>query len=130
MHILTLTCCRGLLFAATESSERRRCHHGLCRYQYVNPTEVVGTEAYLDPHYQRTGQLSAKSDVYALGLVFLHLVTWHANPQYIHRLVISDDSLDDTCARVDPAAGEWPNKVGVLYTTKRHPVVWDASAHL
>ncbi len=30
-------------------------------------TQLVGTLAYVDPEYLRTGQFSPKSDVYALG---------------------------------------------------------------
>lgn len=36
---------------------------------------MAGTFCYIDPEYQKTGMLGTKSDVYALGIIFLQLVT-------------------------------------------------------
>ncbi|KAI3682617.1 hypothetical protein L1987_82713 [Smallanthus sonchifolius] len=38
-------------------------------------TRVMGTYGYCAPEYQRTGQLTVKSDVYNFGVVFLELIT-------------------------------------------------------
>lgn len=38
-------------------------------------TRVMGTMGYLDPKYLETGHLTPKSDVYALGVIFLELLS-------------------------------------------------------
>lgn len=38
-------------------------------------SRVMGTYGYCAPEYQRTGQLTAKSDVYSYGVVLLELIT-------------------------------------------------------
>ncbi|XP_074315808.1 putative serine/threonine-protein kinase PBL26 [Silene latifolia] len=38
-------------------------------------TRVMGTYGYCAPEYQRTGQLTSKSDVYSYGVVLLELIT-------------------------------------------------------
>ncbi|CAI5461123.1 unnamed protein product [Closterium sp. Yama58-4] len=38
-------------------------------------TRVLGTMGYLDPKYLETGHLTPKSDIYALGVVYLELLT-------------------------------------------------------
>ncbi|CAH9074353.1 unnamed protein product [Cuscuta epithymum] len=38
-------------------------------------TRVMGTYGYCAPEYQRTGQLTVKSDVYTFGVVLLELIT-------------------------------------------------------
>ncbi|KAJ4842312.1 hypothetical protein Tsubulata_026592 [Turnera subulata] len=38
-------------------------------------SRVMGTYGYCAPEYQRTGQLTAKSDIYSFGVVLLELVT-------------------------------------------------------
>ncbi|KAG6541120.1 hypothetical protein Mapa_017491 [Marchantia paleacea] len=39
------------------------------------PTQVIGTPGYLDPEYSSTKQLTAKSDIYSLGVVLLELIS-------------------------------------------------------
>ncbi|KAK9668331.1 hypothetical protein RND81_13G052400 [Saponaria officinalis] len=41
---------------------------------HINPTRVVGTHGYMAPEYLFHGQFSAKSDVYAFGVLILEIV--------------------------------------------------------
>uniref|UniRef100_A0A1D1ZGN6 RING-type E3 ubiquitin transferase n=1 Tax=Anthurium amnicola TaxID=1678845 RepID=A0A1D1ZGN6_9ARAE len=70
-------------------------------------TAPVGTFCYIDPEYQRTGMLSLKSDVYALGMVMLQLLT--AKPPmglaHIVEMALENDCLVNV---LDSSAGEWP----------------------
>lgn len=72
-----------------------------------NETGPVGTMCYIDPEYQRTGVISPKSDVYALGMVILQLLT--AKPAiaitHLVETAIHDKNLKDV---LDPKAGFWP----------------------
>ncbi|XP_050385376.1 U-box domain-containing protein 35-like [Argentina anserina] len=67
----------------------------------------VGTMCYIDPEYQRTGVISPKSDVYALGMVILQLLTAKPAVAITHLVetAIHDKSLKDV---LDPKAGPWP----------------------
>ncbi|XP_039126445.1 U-box domain-containing protein 35-like [Dioscorea cayenensis subsp. rotundata] len=38
-------------------------------------TAAAGTFCYIDPEYQKTGMLGIKSDIYALGIILLQLIT-------------------------------------------------------
>lgn len=38
-------------------------------------SRVMGTYGYCAPEYQRTGQLTVKSDIYSFGVVLLELIT-------------------------------------------------------
>ncbi|KAI3800067.1 hypothetical protein L1987_35375 [Smallanthus sonchifolius] len=70
-------------------------------------TSPAGTLCYIDPEYQRTGLVSPKSDVYALGMVILQLLT--ARPAIAVTHVVETALEDDELANVlDPEAGEWP----------------------
>lgn len=70
-------------------------------------TSPAGTLCYIDPEYQRTGLVSPKSDVYALGIVILQLLT--ARPAIAVTHVVETALEDDVLATVlDPEAGEWP----------------------
>ncbi|XP_020585004.1 U-box domain-containing protein 52-like [Phalaenopsis equestris] len=72
-------------------------------------TAPVGTICYIDPEYQRTGQVSPKSDTYALGIVILQLLTGKPpiGLAYIVELALEDGTL---CDILDSKAGEWPEK--------------------
>jgi serine/threonine protein kinase len=70
-------------------------------------TNLVGTLFYMDPEYQRTGQVSLKSDTYALGMVLLQLLT--AKPAVgladIVERAVEEHRLVDI---LDQRAGMWP----------------------
>lgn len=70
-------------------------------------TGPVGTFCYIDPEYQRTGLVSPKSDVYALGIVILQLLTAKPAIALAHLVekAIENDSISDV---LDEDAGEWP----------------------
>ncbi|KAK4487446.1 hypothetical protein RD792_005919, partial [Penstemon davidsonii] len=70
-------------------------------------TSTAGTFCYIDPEYQQTGMLGVKSDVYALGVVLLQLLT--AKPamgltHYISR-AIEKETLSEL---LDPVVTDWP----------------------
>ena len=66
-----------------------------------------GSTPYTDPEYLTTGELTARSDMYSLGIVVLRLVTGQP-PLGITRKV--EDALDkgEMETLVDRSAGEWP----------------------
>uniref|UniRef100_A0ACD6AC76 Uncharacterized protein n=2 Tax=Avena sativa TaxID=4498 RepID=A0ACD6AC76_AVESA len=78
----------------------------------VKNTAPVGTFCYIDPEYQRTGVVSAKSDVYALGVVVLQLLTGRTSPlglaHAVETVLEEEDSGDSFSEMLDAAAGEWP----------------------
>jgi len=72
-------------------------------------TDLVGTLFYMDPEYQRSGQVSAKSDVYALGMVFLQLLTAKSPMGLVDTVerAVEERRLVDI---LDQRAGKWPVK--------------------
>ncbi|PVH32417.1 hypothetical protein PAHAL_9G395000 [Panicum hallii] len=73
-------------------------------YQTTNPR---GTFAYMDPEFLTTGELTARSDIYSLGIVILQLVT--GKPALgIGRAVEDALEKDESELLVDQSAGEWP----------------------
>uniref|UniRef100_A0A0E0L7K5 RING-type E3 ubiquitin transferase n=1 Tax=Oryza punctata TaxID=4537 RepID=A0A0E0L7K5_ORYPU len=73
----------------------------------IKNTAPVGTFCYIDPEYQRSGAVSMKSDVYALGIVILQLLT-AKSPMGIAHVVetaLEDGHFVDI---LDAAAGQWP----------------------
>jgi len=70
-------------------------------------TAPVGTFFYIDPEYQRTGQVSPKSDTYALGMVILQLLTGKPPMGLAHIVekAVEGGFLVDI---LDPEAGQWP----------------------
>lgn len=75
----------------------------------IKDTTPVGTFFYIDPEYQRTGLVSPKSDVYALGMVILQLLT--AKPPMGLTLIVERALEEGNLAEIlDPAAGQWPSE--------------------
>ena len=70
-------------------------------------TTLMGTMAYMDPDYQRTGVISCESDVYSLGIVMLQILTGQP-PVGVIDLVeeaIDNHKLEDV---IDKSVGDWP----------------------
>lgn len=80
------------------------------QHTMVKNTAPVGTFCYIDPEYQRTGAVSAKSDVYALGVVVLQLLTGRTSPLGLAHAV--ETALEDGGSAftdiLDATGGKWP----------------------
>ncbi|XP_021842169.1 U-box domain-containing protein 35 isoform X2 [Spinacia oleracea] len=93
---------------------------GLCTMLNLDPsslstltlykdTSPVGTLCYIDPEYQRTGLISMKADVYALGMVILQLLT--AKPAVGITHVVEDAIKGGRLMQMlDRCGGRWPLK--------------------
>ncbi|CAI0449642.1 unnamed protein product [Linum tenue] len=79
-------------------------HSDITMYKDTAP---VGTLCYIDPEYQRTGLISPKSDVYALGMVILQLLTGKPAMALAH--LVERAMEEGQLARLlDSGAGNWP----------------------
>ncbi|XP_074294197.1 U-box domain-containing protein 35-like [Silene latifolia] len=91
---------------------------GLCTMLNLEPSAMsvmtlctdstpVGTLCYIDPEYQRTGKISVKADVYALGIVILQLLT--AKPAVGITNVVEDAMKERRLMQIlDKDGGKWP----------------------
>ncbi len=59
----------------------------------VQDSEVVGTLAYMDPEYLRSGCFGPKSDVYSLGMVMLQALTGGGPQGAWHGLAVGDERV-------------------------------------
>ncbi|KAI5067997.1 hypothetical protein GOP47_0016342 [Adiantum capillus-veneris] len=68
---------------------------------------LVGTIAYIDPDYQRTGVVSRETDVYSLGIIMLQLLTGRPAIGVADLVEEAVDSghIEDV---LDKSAGDWP----------------------
>lgn len=68
---------------------------------------LAGTLHYMDPEYQRTGTVRPKSDVYALGVITLQLITARQARGVI--LAVENAIKNGSFSHVlDKSAGDWP----------------------
>ena len=78
----------------------------------VLDTRLVGTHAYIDPEYLRTGRFGPKSDVFSLGVVMMQLLTGRDARDAVGSVEAAlQRALRDPAsfaAVVDPRAGAWP----------------------
>lgn len=77
-------------------------------------TATAGTFCYIDPEYQQTGLLGIKSDIYALGIMLLQIITAKP-PMGLTHLV--ERAIDrGTFAEVlDGAVADWPVEEALRY---------------
>lgn len=75
---------------------------------------AVGTLAYVDPEFRKTGEFGPKSDVYALGIVLLDLLTALKQQTYvlIEQATLKRDEAG-LMKLLDPKAGDWPAAVAM-----------------
>lgn len=78
-----------------------------CALTEYKMTGVAGTFYYMDPEYVRTRKLFPACDVYALGIIFLQLLTARSPMGIIDDVeeAIKEGSLNEI---LDKTAGEWP----------------------
>ncbi|KAG2438743.1 hypothetical protein HXX76_005288 [Chlamydomonas incerta] len=74
----------------------------------IKDSRLVGTFEYMDPEYMRTGEYSAKSDVYALGMVLLQLLTGREGAQVVSVVESARRQPLGFGPCIDPRAGDWP----------------------
>uniref|UniRef100_A0A0D9VCB1 Protein kinase domain-containing protein n=1 Tax=Leersia perrieri TaxID=77586 RepID=A0A0D9VCB1_9ORYZ len=72
-------------------------------------TDAAGTFCYIDPEYQKTGLVTTKSDVYALGIIYLQMIT--AKDAMGLAYMVSDALEEGTFEQLlDPNVTGWPVK--------------------
>ncbi|KAG8069774.1 hypothetical protein GUJ93_ZPchr0006g44860 [Zizania palustris] len=70
-------------------------------------TDAAGTFCYIDPEYQKTGLVTTKSDVYALGIIYLQMIT--AKDAMGLAYMVSDALEEGTFEELlDPNVTGWP----------------------
>ncbi|CAI5465193.1 unnamed protein product [Closterium sp. Yama58-4] len=94
--------------------------------QFVGQGEVLpetwrlsGSVGYIDPSEMQTGELTGRSDVYALGLIILQLLLGQPNIRALHKQLMPfkraggavEAAVEEFMCCLDPAAGIWPRKV-------------------
>lgn len=72
-------------------------------------TATAGTFCYIDPEYQKSGLVSTKSDIYALGVILLQLVTARP-PMGLAHGVESSMETGSFERMLDPNVPNWPKE--------------------
>ncbi|KAL6010578.1 hypothetical protein ACLOJK_001012 [Asimina triloba] len=70
-------------------------------------TATAGTFCYIDPEYQQTGLLGIKSDIYALGIILLQLLTAAPPMGLAHNVEIALE-MGRFERMLDPKVPDWP----------------------
>ncbi|KXZ51279.1 hypothetical protein GPECTOR_13g766 [Gonium pectorale] len=81
----------------------------------VKDSRLVGTFEYMDPEYLRSGEYSARSDVYALGMVLLQLLTGRGGAQVVATVETARKQPLGFAPIIDPRAGPWPAAEAVAF---------------
>ncbi|KAJ0988501.1 hypothetical protein J5N97_006857 [Dioscorea zingiberensis] len=70
-------------------------------------TAAAGTFCYIDPEYQKTGMLGIKSDIYALGIILLQLITAAPPVGLAHNveMAMEEGRFEEV---LDPNVPDWP----------------------
>lgn len=76
-------------------------------YTVYRETRPAGTFAYMDPEYLRTGSFGPHSDIFALGIVILQVLT---GKQAVGVVDLVEAAMDANKLHevLDRSAGEWP----------------------
>ncbi|XP_058724979.1 U-box domain-containing protein 35-like isoform X2 [Vicia villosa] len=77
-------------------------------------TSAAGTLCYIDPEYQQTGKLTAKSDIYSLGIMFLQIITARPPMGLSHQVkkAIENGNFVDM---LDPVVMDWPTDEALAF---------------
>ncbi|KAL0917298.1 hypothetical protein M5K25_012352 [Dendrobium thyrsiflorum] len=78
-------------------------------------TAAAGTFCYIDPEYQKTGLVSTKSDIYALGVILLQLVTARP-PMGLAHYVENSVEMGSFEQMLDPNIPNWPKEQAMRLT--------------
>ncbi|KAJ3693053.1 hypothetical protein LUZ60_012148 [Juncus effusus] len=82
-------------------------HYGRSIYEETKP---IGTIGYMDPVYLMTGKLTPKSDIYALGVIILQLLTGIMDTDTSSQVREAIDKGVMIEKLLDKKAGNWPSK--------------------
>ncbi|CAI5931917.1 unnamed protein product [Closterium sp. NIES-64] len=78
-------------------------------HTHAHDSVPVGTLAYVDPEFQRTGDYGPKSDVYALGIILFDILTGRKPTTYEELEEAVDEEDEEAFGKLlDEKAGEWP----------------------
>jgi len=94
------------------------CHSGLESVQRdasCVKASLVGTYAYMDPEYMRTGQVSFSSDIFSLGMLLLQMITGKSTRDVDILDFVESAVVKKNGSFVDRAAGEWPTAHAVAF---------------
>jgi len=78
-------------------------------------SRLVGTLGYLDPEYMRTGVASPQSDLYALGVVMLQMLTGIENSTVVDVVQTARRDVLRFPQILDARAGQWPAAEAVAF---------------